>query len=73
MTEPAEPRRLPPPWRVVERGECFIVEDANGQQLAFVYFEDEPGRRNLTKRLTSDEAWRVASNIAKLPDLLLKR
>jgi hypothetical protein len=22
---------------------CFIVRDANGQQLAYVYFEDEPG------------------------------
>ena len=50
----------------------LIVEDANGRPLAYVYFEDEPVRRGLTKRLTSDEAWRVASNIAKLPDLLKK-
>jgi hypothetical protein len=25
--------------------DCFIVRDGNGQALASVYFEDEPGRR----------------------------
>jgi hypothetical protein len=24
---------------------CFVVRDHNGQRLAYVYFEDEPGRR----------------------------
>jgi hypothetical protein len=24
---------------------CFIVRDHNGQALAYVYFEEEPGRR----------------------------
>jgi hypothetical protein len=24
---------------------CFIVRDVNGQALAYVYFEEEPGRR----------------------------
>jgi hypothetical protein len=73
MTEPTEPRRLPPPWRVVEHPESFMVEDANGVPLAFVNFEDDSDRRKLLNRLTSDKAWRVASNIAKLPNLLVKR
>ena len=30
--------------RTVARG--FIVHDANGQALAYVYFEGEPGRRS---------------------------
>ena len=35
-------RRFPPPWRAVEHpgGESFTVEDAGGQVLAYVYFED---------------------------------
>ena len=38
-------RRFPPPWSVDEQEACFIVRDANGQALAYVYFEEEPGRR----------------------------
>jgi hypothetical protein len=34
-------RRFPPPWSVEETNACFIVGDANGQALAYVYFEDE--------------------------------
>jgi len=37
--------RFPPPWIVHEQDACFVVRDDNGQQLAYVYFEDEPGRR----------------------------
>jgi hypothetical protein len=64
------PRRFPAPWRVEESTESFRIVDANGQALASVYFEDEEGRRKVMNRLTRDEARRIASNIAKLPELL---
>jgi hypothetical protein len=38
-------RRFPPPQSVEETDACFIVRDANGQALAYVYCEHEPGRR----------------------------
>jgi hypothetical protein len=68
MSNPA-PRRFPPPWTVEETAPYFIVRDANQQAIAFVYSEDEPGRRTTPSYCLRDEARRIAANIAKLPEL----
>jgi hypothetical protein len=62
--------RTKPPWDIEDNGACFIVRDANGQALSYVYYENEPGRRTAAGLLTRDEARRIAINVAKLPDLL---
>jgi hypothetical protein len=58
----------PSPWYVEEIDACFIVRDANGQALAYVYFEGEQSRRAAAKLLTRDEARRIATNVAKVPN-----
>jgi hypothetical protein len=57
------PRRILPRGPAEETDACFIVRDASGHALAYVYFEEEPGRRAAAKLLTRDEARRIAANI----------
>jgi endo-1,4-beta-D-glucanase Y len=65
-------RHFPPPWTTEDNSACFIIRDANGQALAYVYYEEEPGRRAAANLMTKEEARRIAANIAKLPGYLRK-
>ena len=56
-----ERRRFPLPWSIEPHSECFIVHDATGQALGYFYYDDEPSRRAVTKRLTKDEARRMVA------------
>ena len=57
--------RFPAPWSIEELTECFIVRDANGQALGYLYFDEQPHWRAVSKRLTKDEARRMVVNFAQ--------
>jgi len=52
-------RRFPPSWSIDALEACFVVIDSAGQKPAYVYFEDEPGRRSAAKLLERDGARRI--------------
>jgi hypothetical protein len=64
-------RKFPPPWTVETIPGGLKVCDANGQSLAYVYSREDANDAHMAKVLT-DEARRIASNIAKPPTLLGK-
>jgi hypothetical protein len=65
-------RRFPAPWRADKIPGGYVVRDANGQALAYVYSRETEAEALQAKVLTKDEARRIAVNIARLPDLLGK-
>jgi K+/H+ antiporter YhaU regulatory subunit KhtT len=67
------PRRFPSPWRADKIAGGYVVRDADGQAIAYVYSRDDATEALQAKMLTKDEARRVAVNIARLPELLGNR
>jgi hypothetical protein len=59
--------RFPAPWKFFELETAFVIRDAAGSDIAFVYFDREP---TPSLRPTHDQARRIAENIAKLPVLI---
>ena len=64
------PRRFAPPWTAERIPGGYVVKDATGQALAYVYARETKGEADTAKVLTMDEARRIAANIAKLSNLL---
>jgi hypothetical protein len=70
MAEPAG--RFRPPWHADPTPGGYVVRDAKGQALTYVYSRDNDAEARQAKMLTKDEARRIAVNIARLPELLGK-
>jgi hypothetical protein len=64
-----ESRCFRPPWSVEDRANCFVVKDRGGQELSYIYYEDDPTRRSIVRLLSRDEARSIAAAIAKLPEM----
>jgi hypothetical protein len=72
---------LPHTWRITPLSPAlaadpmpcgYVVRDANGQALAYVYSRDNEAEARQAKVLTNDEARRIAVDVARLPELLGK-
>jgi hypothetical protein len=68
-------RRFKPPWSLVrENSECYVVRDANGVTLAWLYCRDDTQRYSFgVSKLSSDEARRIGKAIARIPEFLMQR
>lgn len=62
--------RFPPPWSIYSNENCYWVEAANGTRVAYVYFRNTSSIGSQLHLMSRDGARRIASNIAKLPELI---
>jgi hypothetical protein len=60
-----ESRRFPPLWRNDPMPGGYVVSDADGHGLAYLYSRDNEDEARQAKVLTKDEARRIAINIAQ--------
>jgi hypothetical protein len=62
------PRTFPGPWRVEASEGAFVVTDAKGFAVAYLYWKPQPALND--RFMTRIEALLIAEQMAKLPDLL---
>lgn len=59
-----------PTWRADKTPGGYAIRDATGQAVAWVYCRPTLAEAMQAKVLTPDEARRITTNIARLPELL---
>lgn len=60
------------PLKIRQYDESFGITDASDRAIAFFYFEEDPSRRLLTKKLGPDEAKACAQMAAKALTLAIR-
>ncbi len=57
MPDEMTARRFPQPWTLEDHNNaCFVVKDGNGLAIAYVYYEEDPGRRTAANLMTRRSA-----------------
>ena len=68
-------RRFKPPWTLIrENSECYVVQDANGVTVAWLFCRDDSQRYSVgASKLTSEEARRIGKAISRIPEFMTQR
>src|SRR5450631_1194074 len=68
-------RRFKPPRTLIrENSECYVVRDANGVTVAWLYCRDDSQRYSVgASKLTSEEARRIGKAISRIPEFMTQR
>jgi hypothetical protein len=68
-------RRFKPPWTLIrENSECYVVRDANGVTVAWLFCRDHSQRYSFgVSKLTSEEARRIGKAISRIPEFMTPR
>src|ERR1700677_851201 len=76
LMESSQPtRHFKPPWTLIrENSECYVVRDANGVTVAWLFCRDDSQRYSFgASKLTSDEARRIGKAISRIPEFMSQR
>lgn len=65
-------RHFPAPWTVTDTGSSWQVSDANQFAIVWFCYDERPKEIILGDRMTRAEAYAMAVNFARLPELLGK-
>jgi len=68
-------RHFKPPWSLIrESSECYVVRDANGVTVAWLFCRDDSQRFSVgASKLTSEEARRIGKAISRIPEFMAQR